>query len=119
MADPSSLFECSPRGNAAAAWALAEAALRLKPEDAHAWLLRGRSAWLAGRCVEAREAWRHAVALAPQDPAAWFLYILYILSGPPDLRPEPAVAVRSCKVSGFSGGTGAARRAVGGGPEVV
>jgi hypothetical protein len=51
MADPSSLFDCSPRGNAAAAWALAEAALRLKPEDAHAWLLQGRSAWLAGRCV--------------------------------------------------------------------
>jgi tetratricopeptide (TPR) repeat protein len=100
MADPSSLFECSPRGNAAAAWALAEAALRLKPEDAHAWLLRGRSAWLAGRCLEAWEAWRHAVALAPQDPAAW---LLYILSGPPDLRPEPAVAEGVAKYLDFQG----------------
>jgi tetratricopeptide (TPR) repeat protein len=88
-ADPSSLLACPPGGPGPAADALIEAALRLRPETGSAWLLQGRSAWLAGRCSEAREAWRRAVALAPQNRAAW---LLYLLSGPPDLLPEPTVA---------------------------
>jgi tetratricopeptide (TPR) repeat protein len=88
-ADPSSLLACPPGGPGPAADALIEAALRLRPETGSAWLLQGRSAWLAGRCSEAREAWRRAVALAPQNRAAW---LLYLLSGPPDLLPEPTIA---------------------------
>ena len=88
MADPSVLLLCLPKGNSPAAESLMEAALRLRPENARMWLLWGRSAWLAGRCPEAREAWRQAVALAPRDQAAW---LLHLLSGPQDLEPEPAM----------------------------
>jgi tetratricopeptide (TPR) repeat protein len=88
-ADPSSLLACPPGSPGPAADALMKAALRLRPETGSAWLLQGRSAWLAGRCSEAREAWRRAVALAPQNRAAW---LLYLLIGPPDLLPEPTVA---------------------------
>ncbi len=89
MADPSSLLVCPPGGTGPAADARMEAVLRLRPKAGSAWLLRGRSAWLAGRCSEAREARGQAIALAPQNQAAW---LLYLLSGPPDLQPEPAIA---------------------------
>ena len=89
MADPSALLSCLPGGTGPAADAPMEAVLRLRPEAGSAWLLQGRSAWLAGRCSEAREAWQKAVVLAPQNQAAW---LLYLLSGPPDLMPEPAIA---------------------------
>ena len=100
MADQSALLACPPGGASPAAEALMEAALRLRPENARTWLLWGRSTWLAGRCSEAREAWERALALAPRDQAAW---LLYILSGPQDLEPEPAIAERVASYLDFQG----------------
>ena len=100
MADPSALLSCPPGGTGPAADARIEAALRMRPEAGSAWLLQGRSAWLAGRCPEAREAWRQAVMLAPQNQAAW---LLYLLSGPPDLQPDPAIAEGVANYLDFQG----------------
>jgi tetratricopeptide (TPR) repeat protein len=77
-----------------------ETALRLRLESASTWLLNGRNAWLAGKCSEAREAWRRAMALAPQNRIAW---LLYLLSGPKDLQPEPAVAEGLASYFDFQG----------------
>ncbi|MCX7856099.1 MAG: tetratricopeptide repeat protein, partial [Anaerolineae bacterium] len=63
--------------------------LRLNPRDGRAWLLRGRAAWLAGRCDEALRDWERALSLNPQDPAAW---ALYLAAGGKALHPEPAIA---------------------------
>ncbi len=66
-----------------------EHALRLTPWNERAWFLRGRAAWLTGRCEEALRDWERALSLNPQDSAAW---ALYLAAGGNDLRPDPAVA---------------------------
>ncbi len=64
-------------------------ALALNPQDERAWLLRGRAAWLAGRCGAAVRDWERALSLAPEDRAAW---VLYLAAGGDGLHPDPAVA---------------------------
>jgi len=100
LVDPSSLLVCQLRVNDPAVDALIETALRLRPESASTWLLNGRNAWLAGKCSEAREAWRRAVVLASQNRIAW---LLYLLNGPKDLQPEPAVAEGLASYFDFQG----------------
>ncbi|MGC9083960.1 MAG: tetratricopeptide repeat protein [Anaerolineae bacterium] len=80
---------CGAGGDSLPAEGWIERALRLSPQDERAWLLRGRAAWLAGRCEEAVRDWEQALSLAPQDRAAW---VLYLAAGGSNLRPDPAVA---------------------------
>ncbi|MCS7222290.1 MAG: tetratricopeptide repeat protein, partial [Anaerolineae bacterium] len=68
-------FPACGAGAAPAAGAWIERALHLNPQDERAWLLRGRAAWLAGRCDGALRDWERALSLNPRDPAAWALYL--------------------------------------------
>ncbi|MGQ9804226.1 MAG: tetratricopeptide repeat protein, partial [Anaerolineae bacterium] len=67
-----------------------EAALALDPQHEGTWLQKGRALWLEGRCAEAVDAWREAVARNPRDSAAWLL--LVETNPAADIRPDPAIA---------------------------
>jgi len=80
---------CGANANPLPAGAWIERALRLNPQDERAWLLRGRAAWLAGRCDEALQDWERALSLNPQDRAAW---TLYLAAEGKSLQPDPVTA---------------------------
>ena len=81
---------CPERSDPSPAVRWLDAALALDPQYGRAWQQKGRALWLEGRCAEAVDAWRMAVALNPRDPVAWLL----LLEADPaaDIRPDPAIA---------------------------